>query len=202
MLVFFKERLVLLAVPKTGTTALHSALRQRADIVVSDPPELKHLPLYHYNRTFRPMFENLGDVKMETIAVMREPISWLSSWYRFRQRSFLIGQPNATHDISFDDFVQAYMKGKRPGFANVGSQAKFLEPQRNGTSVTHLFRYENSGLLHQLLQTRLNTTLSLERENVSPEMDVVLSPKIEQKLRKKCAHEFALYESIAASEES
>ena len=71
VLVFFKERLVFLSVPKTGTTAYESALRDRADIVVSDPPELKHAPVYRYNRFFRPMFEKVCGVEMETIAVMQ-----------------------------------------------------------------------------------------------------------------------------------
>ena len=52
------------------------------------------------------------------------------------------GKPNATHGISFDDFVLAYLKGKKPGFADVGAQSKFLETQPNGTGITHLFKYE------------------------------------------------------------
>jgi len=135
MLVFYKERLVLLSVPKTGTTALQTALKNRADIVVSDPPELKHAPVYRYNRFFRPMFDKVCHTQMETVAVMREPISWLGSWYRYRRRPYMAGKPNSTHDISFDDFVRAYIKGSQPGFANVGSQAKFLEPRPNGTSL-------------------------------------------------------------------
>ena len=50
MLVFYKERLAFLSVPKTGTTAYESALRPRADIVISEPPLLKHAPVYRYNR--------------------------------------------------------------------------------------------------------------------------------------------------------
>ncbi len=42
MLVFFKERLAFLSVPKTGTTAYETALRSRADLVISEPPMLKH----------------------------------------------------------------------------------------------------------------------------------------------------------------
>ena len=196
MLVFFKERLVLLSVPKTGTTALQTALRDRADIVVADPPELKHAPVYRYNRFFRPMFEKVCDVQMETIAVMREPVSWLGSWYRYRRRPFMKGKGNATFDISFDDFVQAYLRGRRPGFANVGSQAKFLEPRPNGTSVTHMFRYEEPQRLTEFLTSRLGSMPTLARENVSPEMDLELTRNTDTKYRRKCAEEFALYNAI------
>ena len=135
MMVFWKERLVLLAVPKTGTSALQSALGPKASMIVSDPPELKHAPIYRYNRFFRPMFEKAGKAELETIAVMREPLSWLGSWYRYRQRPFLDGTQRSTRDVTFDEFVSAYMMGDKPAFANVGSQAKFLEPRPNGTRV-------------------------------------------------------------------
>ncbi len=59
MLVFVKEGLAFLSVPKTGTTAYQAALADRADMVVSDPPMLKHAPVYRYNRFFRPMFDKI-----------------------------------------------------------------------------------------------------------------------------------------------
>ncbi|MCB1334485.1 MAG: gamma-glutamyl kinase [Roseivivax sp.] len=197
MLVFYAERLVFLSVPKTGTTAYESALRGRADIVVSDPPELKHAPVYRYNRFFRPMFEKACGVEMETMAVMREPVSWLGSWYRYRRRPFMNGKPNSTQNISFDDFVSAYAQGDRPGFANVGSQAKFLETRPNGTGVTYLFRHEDPRRLDDFLEARLGTRPETRRENVSPEMALDLSPQTAAKLRRKCAEEFDLYASIA-----
>ncbi|SHK09986.1 Sulfotransferase family protein [Shimia gijangensis] len=198
MLVFWKEKLVLLSVPKTGTTALEKALAPLASIVVSDPPELKHAPVYRYNRFFRPMFEKAcKEDNMETVAVMREPVSWLGSWYRFRRRDFMKGRPNSTHDVSFDEFVEAYVRGVRPCFSNVGSQAKFLEPRPNGTSVKHLFRYEDQAKLLAFLQDRLDTQIALSRENVSPPMELRLSPRVETQLRSRCPAEFELYESLS-----
>lgn len=196
MLVFYKERLAFLSVPKTGTTAYESALAARADMVISDPPMLKHAPVYRYNRFIRPMFERVCDAKLEVMAVMREPVSWLGSWYRYRQRPFMAGKPNSTEGISFDDFVLAYMKGKKPGFADVGSQFQFLKTQPNGTGVDHLFRYEDQPKLQTFLQDRLKVTLSLKQENVSPQMTLNLSPEIAARFRKKCAEEFDLYASI------
>ena len=197
MLVFWKEKIVFLSVPKTGTTAYQAALAPRATMVVTDPPELKHAPLYRYNRFFRPMFDKVGGTDMETLAVVREPISWLGSWYRYRRRPFMEGRPNATHNVSFDAFVEGYLQGKPPGFANVGSPAKFLEPRPNGTAVTHLFRYEDQPELRRFLEDRLSVTLELTQENVSPQMSLDLSPEIERRLRRKRPEEFALWESAA-----
>jgi len=165
-------------------------------MVLSVPAELKHAPVYRYNRFVRPMFVQVCDTDPEIMAVMREPIAWLGSWWRYRQRPFMSGKPNATHGISFDEFVLAYLKGKKPGFANVGSQARFLERQSNGTGVTHLFRYEDQGRLQAFLQERLNVQFTLEQHNVSPDLPLELSPDVEARLRRKCAEEFALYDSI------
>ena len=196
MLVFYKANLAFLSVPKTGTTAYEAALRDHADMVISEPPMLKHAPVYRYNRFIRPMFLKVCAAELDVMAVMREPISWLGSWWRYRQRPFMMGKPNATHDISFDDFVLAYMKGKKPGFADVGSQARFLEAQPNGCRVTHLFRYEDQARLQAFLTERTGVTFETTRHNVSPEMKVALSPDVETRFRRKFAEEFELYDSI------
>ncbi|MGH1465530.1 MAG: gamma-glutamyl kinase [Cognatishimia sp.] len=197
MLVFWKERLVILAVPKTGTTALAEVLGPKADIQVNDPPELKHAPLYRYNRFFRPMFEKACKTDdMETMAIMREPVSWLKSWYRYRRRDFNRGKPTSTHDVSFDEFVLEYCRGERPVFANVGSQAKFLEPRPNGTKITHLFRYEDQPAILEFLRARLKVELNLPLRNVSPKMDLSLHPDVEARLRQRRPEEFNLYNSL------
>ncbi|MBO6897249.1 MAG: sulfotransferase family 2 domain-containing protein [Shimia sp.] len=198
MLVFWKQKLVFLSVPKTGTTAIEEALAPTADMVISNPPELKHAPVYRYNRFFRPMFERAcNTVDLELMAVMREPVSWLASWYRYRRRDFMHGHRNSTHDVSFEEFVLEYMKGdKKAPFANVGSQAKFLEPRPNGVKVDHLFRYEDQPRLLAFLEDRLARKIQLERRNTSPEMPLDLPQDTMQKLRKKCAAEFELYESL------
>lgn len=196
MLVFWKEKLVLLSVPKTGTTAIEAALSHKASMIISDPPELKHAPVYRYNRFFRPMFEKACKAEMETFAMMREPISWLGSWFKYRQRPFLNGQPKSTAGMSFDDFVLAYMKGDKPPFANVGSQVRFLEPRPNGTKVDHLFRYEDTEGWSSFLRERLGKQIEFERLNVSSGEQLTLSPNVETRFRRKMSDEFDLWNSI------
>lgn len=196
MLVFSKAKLVFLSVPKTGTTAYEDALAPQASLVVRDPPELKHAPVFRYNRFFRPALERFIGEGLDVLAVMREPVDWLGSWYRYRQRPFMKGQPNGTHDIGFDEFVMAYTQAEKPAFANVGSQAKFLETTKNGTAVTHLFRYDDQAGLLTFLQDRLDTEIETQRMNASPPMALNLATEVDALLRRKCAHEFTLYEGI------
>jgi hypothetical protein len=196
MLVFSKAKLVFLSVPKTGTTAFQVALEPLATMIVRDPPELKHAPVYRYNRFYRPSFEKFIGTDLTVLAVMREPVDWLGSWYRYRKRSFLDGERTSTKNISFDAFVDAYATGDPPPFANVGSQARFLRPHQNGTSVTHVFRYDDQAGLISFLEERLETKIVTEKINASPKELLELSEETESKLRRKCALDFEVYNSI------
>ncbi|WP_135507469.1 sulfotransferase family 2 domain-containing protein [Roseovarius aestuariivivens] len=196
MLVFSNDKLVFLSVPKTGTTAYEAALATRASIVVRDPPELKHAPVFRYHRFFRPALEKFVGEDFDILAVMRDPIDWLGSWYRYRRRSGMEGTRNSTYEISFDAFVQAYMQPDRPAFANVGSQAKFLEPHKNGTGVTHLFRYEDQAGLTKFLADRLGVAVETRRLNESPPGETSLSPETEARFRDMFAAEYQLYDGI------
>lgn len=196
MLVFSSAKLVFLSVPKTGSTAFEQALSPLASMVVSAPPELKHSPVFRYNRFFRPALEKFIGENIDVMAVMREPLDWLGSWYRYRQRDSLRGQRTSTHGVSFDEFVQSYLKGDRPAYANVGSQAKFLEPQKNGTAVTHLFRYEKLEDVTRFLEDRLSTKIEITQANPSPRMSLEISGNTRKKLHRKCADDFLLWSSI------
>ena len=195
MLVFYKERLAFLAVPKTGSTAFHTALKDRADFVVTGPPELKHAPIRRYDRFFQNIFRKMYDTEMEIMAVVREPIDWLGSWYKFRSRDDRIGHPHSTHDLSFDEFVHAYMQNPRPEFADVGSQSQFFRTRNNGRGADYIFKYEHQQKTLDFLQNRLNMEITLGRENVSPARDLKLRAETEQRLRKNHAADFACHDA-------
>ena len=193
MLVFWKQRLVFLAVPKTGTTAWADALGPHASMVVRDPPELKHAPLYRYNNFYRPMFDRLSAGPFDIIAVVREPLDWLASWYRYRRRASLDGSAHSTAGLSFDRFVQDYCAAGRPAHAEVGSQARFLEQRRNGVSVSHVFAYEAQERLVGYLEDRLGLTITLPVLNASPEADVSLPETTRHRAEAFLADDFALW---------
>lgn len=194
MLVFWKERLVLLAVPKTGTSALVTALRARADVVFESPPELKHVPLFRFNRFMKPLFGVIdGDRKLETMALIREPVSWLGSWYRYRARPQLEGHKNSTGGMSFDAFVEGYLSDPRPAFANVGSPRRFVSNGQGKVAITHLFQYEQMGQAATFLEERLGSKLELKKTNVSPTRDAALSEPLRARLEREKADEFALW---------
>ena len=74
MIVFIKEKLVILSAPKTGTTSLQAALETHASIMFRDPPGVKHINLGKYQRQIRKMLENLSDGPFETFGIVRYPL--------------------------------------------------------------------------------------------------------------------------------
>lgn len=192
MLVFWKQRLILLAVPKTGTTALEAALAPMADAAIMNPPGLKHCNVRKYRRELSDFFEQKGRRPLDLVAVMREPEDWLGSWFRYRQRASLIGQPNSTAGMGFDAFVTAYLSSEPPDFAQVGAQAKFLQG-----GVNHLFRYDRPDDFLAFLTERLGPLPDFARRNVSPPGSTNLSEPLRDRLRLERADDFALWRSLS-----
>ena len=195
MLVFWKERLVFLATPKTGTTAIEAALQPLANLSIQNPPALKHTPVRRYQRFLAPYLRSAAGEDFTVVALMREPIDWLGSWYRYRQRDAIPIKERSTRGMDFDSFVTAHLADPCPGFADVGSQARFLDPG-NGPGIDRVFRYENIGAFIDFLEDRLDFEIILPRLNVSPEGSTQLAPETEARLRRERAADFALYATL------
>ena len=196
MLVFWRQRLVFLATPKTASTSIEEALAPIAAIVMLRPPQLKHTNAHRFHRFLMPFLQSSTEKEFALTALMREPRDWLNSWYRYRQRPDEVAEKSTRH-ISFDDFVQAYCQEKQPEFAKVGAQAMFLAPP-NKPAVDHVFRYENMGDFLHFLEDRLNTRIDLPKLNISPKGDDHLSAVTLALLQKSYARDFEIYESLGS----
>lgn len=196
MLVFWKERLVFLATPKTGTTAIETALESLAAVSVRRPDALKHTNVRSYHAHVAPYLRAAAGADFTVVALMREPRAWLGSWYRDRRRDGLTPDDASTRGLSFDDFVRAHLSQPCPAIADVGSQAAFLDPG-TGPGVDRLFRYEDIGTFIGFLEDRLDFEIILPRLNVSPAGATDLSPETEALLHRARAQDFALYETLA-----
>ncbi|MDC1263818.1 sulfotransferase family protein [Planktomarina temperata] len=199
MLIFSRYNLVLLAVPKTGSTALEVALGQEADGRFGNPPEMKHLPLYRYNRFVRPLLQLTTGQDPETFALIREPISWLRSWYRYRARNSMALLPTSTCHISFDQFVREAMSDDPPPFAQVGCQTRFLSPGGSGGPITHLFQYEQMDLACKFLENRLELELDLPWLNQAAIGPAPLDPDLEAQYRRSMRANFNSGKTLLSS---
>jgi hypothetical protein len=195
MLVFWDQRLVVLATPKTGSTAIQAALESLAALAILRPPVLKHTTVHRYHRFVGPYLEAASGHRFTVAALMREPRDWLGSWYRFRQRDDLSERTTTTRGISFEQFALDYCSDPQPAHAAVGSQARFLRP-RQGMGVDHLFRYEAIGAFVTFLEDRLDCEITLPELNVSPKAALELSAMTEARLTERMAEDHALYAAI------
>ena len=198
MLVFYDQRLVILATPKSGSTAIASALESLAQVSIQRPPLLKHTNVHRYHRFIGPYLAAASGGPFIVVALMRDPRDWLGSWYRYRQRDIVTDPKKQTTSISFDEFVAGWCSDPQPEFAAVGSQARFLAPN-NGTRVDHLFRYEAIDGFVEFLEDRLNCEIVLPRLNVSPTASLDLSPQTEARLKIAAARDFDLYAAVLAA---
>ncbi len=199
MLVFWKQKFVMLAVPKTGTTALEQALLPFASAAILDPPGQKHVSAVQYRNRLSKFFEQRGNRPMDLVAVMRDPVEWLGSWYRYRGRAQLVGKHNSTANLSFDEFVAGWLEAKRPGFADVGSQANFLTYDDGSPAVETLFRYDQMEDLVAFLERKLDTKLAIPQANVSPKGPVALSDAMRDRLISEASAEFDLWHRIGGA---
>ena len=193
MLLFWKAKLVLLAVPKTGTTALEAALLAHADTAILNPPEKKHLTARRWRNQLAPFFEKRGTRQIETMAIIREPRDWLGSWYRYRARPEISGSASSTAGMDFAQFVTGWLSDPEPEYARVGRQSRFVANAEGKIIVDHLFRYEDLDQAVDFLQQRLGVTLDLGRRNISPQADLSLPPALEARLQREAAADFDLW---------
>jgi hypothetical protein len=194
MLIFWDHRLVFLATPKAGSTAVETALESLASAAIQRPSRLKHTDIDGYNRHVGPWLRAQSGAAFTTVALMREPVDWLRSWYRFKLRDDLEDPGHAMEGVSFDDFAARYGAAGGPEALNITPQSQFLHAGER--RVDRIFRYEDIGRFVTYLEDRLDCALELPRINVPPMVDVTLTPAAEARLRDAMAADLRLYESL------
>lgn len=197
MLIFWEQRLVFLATPKAGSTAVEVALESLASVSMQRPAPMKHMSATDYHQVLAPWLAARAGAPFTTVALMREPIGWLRSWYRFRTRDDMEDPDHPMAGKSFDAFAQDYMAPKPPPQADIGSQSAHLCGPDGLPRVDRIFRYEEIDAFMDFLEDRLDCAITLSRVNVPPAADVALQPETEAALKRAMAADFRLYDSLA-----
>lgn len=192
MLIFWDQRLAFLATPKAGSTAIEVALEPLASLAVQRPPEMKHADATRFHRHIHPWLQDMTADHFTTVALMREPVEWLRSWYRFYLRDAL--ESDAPDNSRFEDFVRLYLAHPESVTQGIGTQSAFLTAGE--VPVDRIFRYEDMAAFTHFLDEWLGCEINLPRINVPPSADVTLSPATEADLRRALAPDFALYATL------
>lgn len=196
MLVFLRHKITYLATPKTGTTAVEMALKPRAEIVFSK--NRKHITALRYANKIAPFLEDTFGVRPASVAVMREPVDQIRSWYKYRSQKRLDGTNLSTKDISFDQFVREVVSDKPPERAQIGRQFNFLTDGKTQVMADHIFAYAAQEMFLMFLSEHLQHPVEIAPKNVSPLIDGPLSDETMALLREVRAEDFMLYDEVMA----
>lgn len=197
MLVSIRRRLAFIAVPKTGTQSLESVLVPKCDLVFGGMPQTRHMTMRTYERFVQPYLETLGAGDTETFCVVRDPVDWLGSWYRYRSRDGLKKAEKTTGHVSFAEFVEAYLEKTPPAFARLKPMTAFVIGRSGKPAVDHMFRYNDLGAMTDFLSDRFRARIALPRINVSPSGELALPPALRARLENERPADFTLYADLA-----
>jgi hypothetical protein len=169
--VSLNHRFVFLCTPKCASNSIEVMLRPYVDLDLQGSPSVRHTNVRQFRRYLEPYLMAVApDTEFETVALIREPVSWLYSWYRFRARNALRTRQHihCTSHVTFGEFVEAYLANPQPAFARVGSQSEFLTDEDGNLGVDHLFAYEKVQTLVTFFSERVGRRLALRSINESP----------------------------------
>ncbi len=175
MIINLEAKLAYLAMTKCGSTAFENALKHEANIIFSGSSTVSHMTARRYHDLIVPYLGSVGIEGIETTAVIRYPLSWLESWWRYRSEDRFATEPTYTAEMSFDRFVNLYID-RDDAFSDFWSQAQFLSAEDGKLLVDHIFRYEELQRLRAFWEARLGYTLFIERYNVSPSRTAEIAP--------------------------
>ena len=166
MLASVEKGFVLLSNPKSGTTALEAAFEKFADIRTGGSPKWKHINYDGMTAIFDDYFQRQG---CTIYAVVRHPVDALASWYRYRARKRLrkTRPDRYTGNIPFSQFLDEWTAKATPR-AQVPVSVKWCLTRGGRPAPITFYRYEDLGLLHEVLCGHVGRKVTLEKRNVSP----------------------------------
>ena len=186
---------VLLALPKTASTALERTLAPYATEVVGSPPAQKHLPARGFVHTRMDGLAADGHPResYELVTMFREPIEWLESWWRYRARD---GSRHSTADLDFEEFALRYLAGDDAAPVPAGRPAKFIRA-RGVVAVDRVFSVDRPDVWEPWFGERVGVPLEFERRNVSPSQRGELSASTRERLEAWFAPEYDVWRRLA-----
>jgi hypothetical protein len=195
-----KHEFAFLCSPKCASTSIEAAISKFCNINFSGHPGIKHINAQVFSETILPTHQNLvPSSKIESFCLIRDPLEWIESWYRFRARDALKNPQHPNHtkytgNISYNEFIQEYIsKGKRKPFANLKTQYQFVSLNNGHIGVDYLIPMHNFELVNIFLSEKIGREIKVSHENISPKIPADLDPDINFKLRKHLEKDLVLY---------
>ena len=198
MLLSIEKRFLFVANTKTASTSIEVALKPFAEIVRAGTPERKHTTLYRVLQDYDFMFQRPehSPERFFKFGVMRDPIDWINSWFRYRKGNEVAAPLPA--DMSFADFWRRKdWNIERPNGAGKNLQRDmFCAP--DGTVLADVvIQHHRLAPTFATICDALDIRSPLERHNVSeitPRDDIPADLKAE--MEEFYADDYALFDQL------
>ncbi len=182
-----------LCMPKSASTSIEDALMPYCDLVTrGTDPLLKHTNYRAYSKFIEPYLKNMTGKAPETVCVMREPIDWLYSWYRYRKRDALRGKENSTQNMDFSEFVSKYISGE----IKLGKQSNFIINKNGKIGVDKIFKYEDLDKLKVYFEEKIGKIIEFPVMNVSPTEELMLDDELKGELENYLKFDYIIYNGL------
>lgn len=205
MLISNAKKFVFIETPKTASTSMRALLSEFED---EDHDFAKHMAAKHFLLEVGPNRWN----DYYSFAVMREPVDWLHSWYKFWRGRAKANQLNKDRacilEMDFEEFVeQAAQHSPKEPFGSIGMQTnRFCSPGTSSPMVTRLMCYDRlssewESLKRELLLPELK---ALPKRNVSKDDSILpeLGKATRTIVKKRWAVDFDVYEQLESGSPS
>jgi hypothetical protein len=197
MLAAPRHGFVFLCMTKAGSTAVEEAFATYAQVILRGPPSLKHMNVVGFHRHIAPLLKAHGWPRRhyQVVTVIREPVDWLSSWWRYRSRDELRdakgrrGQNYAGHR-SFKEWVDEQINNDTKG---IGRPSRFVRRADGAVGVDRLWKYEHIDQLRKWLSERVGEDVQLPAVNVSPARDCHVSDDLRYRIEDFFEAEYELW---------
>jgi hypothetical protein len=198
-----KYGVAFLCMPKCASTSIEQAIKPFFNINFAGSPNTKHINAQFFFESLHSIHLKLHPrVKIESFCLMRDPLDWIESWYRYRSRNQLKNKNNRDHqrytgEMSYDEFIKEYIsKRKRKPFASIDRQYNFLAMNDGEIGVDHIIPMNRMDLVSDFLSKKIGREIKIQNKNISPKSDLSLDIELEKKLRQHLLEDIAMYEFI------
>ena len=167
MIIGVKKRFVFVANSKCASTSIEGALVDHAEIERGKTPQRKHITLQDALREYDFLFRQ-PDMRPETFlkfGVMRDPIDWIQSWYRYRKGNDVAAPIPA--EMSFEEFWEkkdwniAHPNGRK------NLQSRYFKASDGVLLADYIIPYEDIATHFVKITGLLNIKAALPVRNVS-----------------------------------
>ena len=198
MLIGVKKRFVFIANSKTASTSIEHSLVGQAEIQRGGGPQRKHI----YLRDALPEYDFLfgrdgyGIESFFTFGVMRDPVSWIQSWYRYRCGNKVESPLPA--GMSFGEFwaLNDWNRTMLQGAPRL--QSYFFTDKAGASIVDYIIPYSQLADHFTTICEGLGIKSPLQSKNVSKVKgrEIAIAPELAEEMRTFYAEDYALMAQI------